>query len=245
MNRQNQSENSWAAPYRLLIAASSDNSRRYGTTAISVLVALAAVFVIDTHPVLAQLSGYKSAATHYKKAYQLSGRPSVNPQRYTYDRLFYQRDTVSPYINLTRPSGRYTSNYHTFVRPELDRRARATAEPPRGPNITSYKSPSSTGVKSGIPQQPKRMASATASPIYKSSMPPVTIPQKRAFNTGAPLTTGISSTTGASPPSRYQTGFPSAPTRTSSTPFSGSRNLSGTSTTGLNPNHSFSGRRGF
>lgn len=59
------------------------------------------------------------------------GRPTYS-KPYTYDNLtraivdtqFYHRPSVSPYLNLFRPTdGGAASNYYTFVQPEQNRRA--------------------------------------------------------------------------------------------------------------------------
>jgi hypothetical protein len=46
--------------------------------------------------------------------------------RYLYDKYFYQRPTVSPYLNLARPGGDIGASYQTFVRPEVERREAAS-----------------------------------------------------------------------------------------------------------------------
>jgi hypothetical protein len=42
--------------------------------------------------------------------------------RYLYDKYFYQRSSVSPYLNLGRSGGDIATSYQTYVRPELQRR---------------------------------------------------------------------------------------------------------------------------
>jgi hypothetical protein len=43
--------------------------------------------------------------------------------RYLYDKYFYQRPSVSPYINLARPDTMSGTSYQAYVRPEQQRRA--------------------------------------------------------------------------------------------------------------------------
>jgi hypothetical protein len=60
---------------------------------------------------------------YFSQSAGLRGAESAN--RYLYDKYFYQRATVSPYMNLARPGNDAAANYQTFVRPELERRAAA------------------------------------------------------------------------------------------------------------------------
>jgi hypothetical protein len=43
--------------------------------------------------------------------------------RYLYDKYFYHRPSVSPYINLARPDTMSGTSYQAYVRPEQQRRA--------------------------------------------------------------------------------------------------------------------------
>ena len=47
--------------------------------------------------------------------------------RYLYDKYFYHRPTVSPYINVFRPDTEVGTSYHAYVRPELQRREASAA----------------------------------------------------------------------------------------------------------------------
>jgi len=49
-------------------------------------------------------------------------RGAESSSRYLYDKYFYQRSTVSPYLNLDRPGSDFATSYQTYVRPELQRR---------------------------------------------------------------------------------------------------------------------------
>jgi hypothetical protein len=46
----------------------------------------------------------------------------MNPTRDLYNKYYYHRPSVSPYLNLDRPTVGGTTAYHTWVRPEQQRR---------------------------------------------------------------------------------------------------------------------------
>jgi hypothetical protein len=51
------------------------------------------------------------------------GQPRyMNPTRDLYNKYYYHRPSVSPYLNLDRPTVAGTTAYHTWVRPEQQRR---------------------------------------------------------------------------------------------------------------------------
>jgi hypothetical protein len=52
----------------------------------------------------------------------------MNPTRDLYNKYFYSRPSVSPYLNLGRPTVGGTTAYHTFVRPEQQRREQAARQ---------------------------------------------------------------------------------------------------------------------
>ena len=72
----------------------------------------------------------QSYSNYYVQQRQQSRSPAraVNPATYTYNRMYYHNPAVSPYSNLLRPSGAYTNNYFTYVKPEQQRRAQAAAQ---------------------------------------------------------------------------------------------------------------------
>lgn len=73
----------------------------------------------------------------------------VNPTRFLYDKYFYNRSTVSPYMNLGRRDPLGSTSYYAYIRPEQDRRAQATQ-----------------------PQRPQRVAPAMpANPYYMNPTP--------------------------------------------------------------------------
>jgi hypothetical protein len=61
---------------------------------------------------------------YFSQSAGMRGAESAN--RYLYDKYFYQRATVSPYINLARPGSDSSFNYQMFVRPEQERREAAS-----------------------------------------------------------------------------------------------------------------------
>jgi hypothetical protein len=65
-------------------------------------------------------NGYGS---YYTQNAGLRGAQSSN--KYLYDKYFYHRPTVSPYMSLSRPGSDPATNYFTYVRPELQRREAA------------------------------------------------------------------------------------------------------------------------
>jgi hypothetical protein len=65
-----------------------------------------------------------SYGAYYTQSAGMRGVQSSS--RYLYDKYFYQRPTVSPYMSLARPGGDAATSYQTFVRPELERREAAS-----------------------------------------------------------------------------------------------------------------------
>ena len=64
---------------------------------------------------------------YYQKDFKKTGGGlgAGNSNKYLYDKYFYHRPTVSPYLNLGRGGGMSGSSYQTYVRPELERREAA------------------------------------------------------------------------------------------------------------------------
>jgi len=86
------------------------------------LVGLAAVWVLSGLPdcALAQ-QGYGSY--YGQKVVQSSGQlGKQNPANYLYDKYFYNRPSVSPYINMDRIDPLNGTSYQSYVRPEQQRR---------------------------------------------------------------------------------------------------------------------------
>lgn len=49
-----------------------------------------------------------------------NARTNTNPAANLLNQALYNRPTVSPYLNLTRPGGNITPNYQSLVRPQMD-----------------------------------------------------------------------------------------------------------------------------
>lgn len=56
-----------------------------------------------------------------------SGPGIATSNKYLYDKYFYQRPTVSPYINVGRLDTDFGTSYQAYVRPELERREASAA----------------------------------------------------------------------------------------------------------------------
>ncbi len=69
-----------------------------------------------SHPGGVPSSPYSVAASPYAVT---AAQYGINPSQYTYDRLFYKRPTLSPYLNMSRPSGPYVNNYQSSVKPAI------------------------------------------------------------------------------------------------------------------------------
>ena len=117
------------------------------------IVIAAALVVIGLHAsarfASAQSTPYKpppSYKDYYSSRVQTARHPSVSPAVYTYDRVFYHNQAISPYTNLMRSSDRYVNSYQTYVRPEQKRReAQAAVE------HKEWKSGASAGGTTGTP----------------------------------------------------------------------------------------------
>ncbi len=93
-----------------------------------VVIASAAASIVVAATATAQVpNSYGSYYTqNFAKTGGGLGTDSAN--RYLYDKYFYQRPTVSPYLNLGRSGTNSATSYQSYVRPELERReANATA----------------------------------------------------------------------------------------------------------------------
>jgi hypothetical protein len=72
----------------------------------------------------AQLPGPGTYSDYYSRELRDYSTPSLNPSKFTYDRMFYRSPAVSPYSNLLRTDNPLTStpNYYRYVLPEEQRR---------------------------------------------------------------------------------------------------------------------------
>lgn len=69
----------------------------------------------------------KSYSDYYNSSLKTYKRPPGTARDYTANKYFYHRPTISPYLNLTRrQSAVGQDNYHQYVVPELERRAKTT-----------------------------------------------------------------------------------------------------------------------
>ena len=72
----------------------------------------------------------QSYSDFYRERLQTDYRPTANMYNYTYNRYFYHRPTLSPYLNLTRPTTSINlNNYYRWERPEMERRQNLTPSP--------------------------------------------------------------------------------------------------------------------
>jgi hypothetical protein len=92
------------------------------STSFAIAISISLVAAADTAAQAPMGYGqyFQQHATNYG-----SGPPSTT--RYLYDKYFYQRPTVSPYMNVFRPDTARGTSYQTFVRPELERRDASAA----------------------------------------------------------------------------------------------------------------------
>ncbi len=108
-------------------------------TVMSVWIVLSAV------PVYAQVNPYPSThvygqpqsyTSYYNQELKQNYKPMANVRNYTYNRYFYHRPSVSPYLSLTRitrPDN--LNNYYRYVRPEQERRANLSGNPLSAPQM--------------------------------------------------------------------------------------------------------------
>lgn len=85
----------------------------------------------------------QSYSDYYRNQLNMNYRPNPSVRDYTINRYFYNRPTLSPYLNLTRRSGPDTlNNYYRYVLPQINRREALASEPFRPlPNETASVAP--------------------------------------------------------------------------------------------------------
>jgi hypothetical protein len=87
------------------------------------LTVLAGTCCVSPPPAGAQYRTPSTYADYYQQELQQRTAPIINPNRYTYDRVFYHNPAVSPYTNLLRYQGPISApNYYQYVLPEQQRR---------------------------------------------------------------------------------------------------------------------------
>ncbi len=87
---------------------------------------------------------YRGEIKRRTTPYGVRGAPNT-PGKYVVDRYFYQRPTVSPYLNLVRPNSSPVSNYYSYTLPEQKRRQAEQQKQQQ----SRFKTPS--GRRSGTP----------------------------------------------------------------------------------------------
>jgi len=92
-------------------------------TRMTILVVVLATAPVDA---LGQAPTRNSYSDYYTNTLKTYRRPPVDPERYTYDKYFYNRPSVSPYTNLTRRNPTGSTSYQAYVRPQEQKRLRQT-----------------------------------------------------------------------------------------------------------------------
>ena len=87
---------------------------------MSAAVALGLMFVCAVDVTVASAQSRRSARGVNSALYAGNPRTNTNPGASLLNQALYNRPTVSPYLNLTRPGGVITPNYQSLVRPQMD-----------------------------------------------------------------------------------------------------------------------------
>ena len=83
------------------------------------------------------INSQRSYSDYYSNQLKTYRRPDVSPRRYTYDKYFYNRPSVSPYTNLVRANALGGTSYQSYVVPERRRRLQsAISQVPAGKRAT-------------------------------------------------------------------------------------------------------------
>ncbi|MBX9788399.1 MAG: hypothetical protein K2Y37_05745 [Pirellulales bacterium] len=85
---------------------------------VAVVLGLTFVYVVDGRVASAQ--SRRSSRGVNSALYAGNPRTNTNPGASLLNQALYNRPTVSPYLNLTRPGGVITPNYQSLVRPQVD-----------------------------------------------------------------------------------------------------------------------------
>ena len=85
--------------------------------------------VLQSERLEAQVLRQGSFSDYYFSNLEQNRRPPISVEEYIFDRYYYRRETVSPYLSLLRsdPFGR--TCYEAYVLPELSRRAAMAPQP--------------------------------------------------------------------------------------------------------------------
>ncbi len=132
---------------------------------VALLAACASPLAAQMTPAQAYDERYNR--TNYDRPYTYD-----NVNRAIVDTQFYHRPSVSPYLNLFRPTdGGAASNYYTFVQPEQNRReAIATQQFNKqlAPFSPGARGGGSTAMSTGVPINPAPRQGVVNSSYYKS-----------------------------------------------------------------------------
>ena len=83
----------------------------------------AGTYIVCHSTACGQIPGPRNYSDFYSGGSQRLAAPSINPARYTYNRMFYHNPAVSPYSNLMREGSQVSApNYFRYVVPEQQRR---------------------------------------------------------------------------------------------------------------------------
>ena len=108
---------------------------------------LAGASIVGPSPACGQVPGPRTYSGLYSGPTQRLTAPSINPARYTYDRMFYRNPAVSPYSNLMREGSLVSApNYFRYVAPEQQRRQRIE---------TQMSDPRARGTMGSLPSMPR------------------------------------------------------------------------------------------
>lgn len=130
-----------------------------------------ALLVVGASPLAAQMTPAQAYDQRYNRTSYDRPYTYDNVTRAIVDTQFYHRPSVSPYLNLFRPTdGGAASNYYTFVQPEQNRReAIATQQlskqlAPFAPGARG----GSTAMSTAVPINPVPRQGVVNSSHYKS-----------------------------------------------------------------------------
>jgi hypothetical protein len=105
---------------------------------LALIAAPGAAQSVNPYPGMPSMQSPQSYTDFYREQLRQDYRPQASVYQYTYNRYFYHRPTLSPYLNLTRHSSSdFLNNYHRWVLPEVQRRAAASPSPLTRPQATT------------------------------------------------------------------------------------------------------------
>lgn len=132
----------------------------------------AALLAACASPLAAQMTPAQAYDQRYNRTSYDRPYTYDNINRAIVDTQFYHRPSVSPYLNLFRPTdGGAASNYYTFVQPEQNRReAIATQQLSKqlAPFAPGARGGGSTAMSTAVPINPAPRQGVVNSSHYKS-----------------------------------------------------------------------------